>query len=152
MPNFFVSFGYAITFFARMLFFLSLISLLNTRPQEPLTLTFTNLKDTRSPIVVGIFRKDDPFTKKTFKNYTLDPAGTPTPTLFVDGLPYGEYAIAIFQDSNRDGKLNTNILGIPKEPYCFSNNVRPRFSAPKYEQCKFTYSEREHHQFLELLH
>lgn len=131
---------------------LSLLAGISRPPREPLALTVTNLKDTRSPIVVGVFRKDDPFTKKTFKNYTLDPAGAAAPTLFIDGLPYGEYAIALFQDRNGDGKLNTNLLGIPKEPYGFSNNVRPRLSAPKYQQCRFTYSEHDNHLYLQLLY
>ena len=31
-------------------------------------------------------------------------------------LPAGEYVVSVYQDSNGDGKLNTNFLGIPKEP------------------------------------
>ena len=33
----------------------------------------------------------------------------------------GEYLIALFQDTNNDGKLNTNFLGFPKEPVGLSN-------------------------------
>ena len=36
-------------------------------------------------------------------------------------LPAGEYAFCIYQDSNNDGRLNTNMIGIPKEPFGFSN-------------------------------
>ena len=33
----------------------------------------------------------------------------------------GEYLIAMFQDTNNDGKLNVNFLGFPKEPVGLSN-------------------------------
>ena len=52
-------------------------------------------------------------------------------------LPAGEYAVALFQDLNGNKKLDTNFFGIPKEPYAFSNNIKPKFSAPKFEDCKF---------------
>ena len=34
-------------------------------------------------------------------------------------------------------KLNTNALGIPREGYGFSRNIRPKFSAPKFEEAAF---------------
>ena len=52
-------------------------------------------------------------------------------------LPHGEYAIAIFVDANRNGKMDKNFLGIPKEQYGFSNNVMGRMAAPSFEQAKF---------------
>ena len=52
-------------------------------------------------------------------------------------LPAGEYAAAVFQDLNGNKKLDTNFLGIPKEPYAFSHNIKPKFSPPKFEECKF---------------
>ncbi len=59
-------------------------------------------------------------------------------TILVDFeiLP-GEYAVAIFQDLNKNKKLDRNAIGIPKEPFGFSNNVKPKFSSPKFEECKF---------------
>lgn len=52
-------------------------------------------------------------------------------------LPAGEYALSVFQDENDDGKLQSNFLGIPKEPAGLSNNVRPRFGPPKYRDATF---------------
>lgn len=42
-------------------------------------------------------------------------------------LPLGNYAIAAIHDSNSDGKLNTNALGVPSEGFGFSNNPPLRF-------------------------
>ncbi len=55
----------------------------------------------------------------------------------IDGLPNGEYAIALYHDVNGDGICNLNLISIPKEPYGFSNNVKPVFSAPTFESTKF---------------
>ncbi|MCB1702586.1 MAG: DUF2141 domain-containing protein [Pseudomonadales bacterium] len=53
-------------------------------------------------------------------------------------LPPGEYAISIFYDLNNNGELDTNFIGIPKEPVALSNNARPSFGPPKYKDAKFT--------------
>ena len=53
-------------------------------------------------------------------------------------LPPGEYAISIFYDRNNNGELDTNFIGIPKEPVALSNNARPRFGPPKYKDAVFT--------------
>ena len=53
-------------------------------------------------------------------------------------LPPGEYALSIFHDSNNNGELDTNFMGIPKEPVALSNNARPKFGAPKYKDAVFT--------------
>lgn len=43
--------------------------------------------------------------------------------VFTD-LPPGEYAVAAFHDQDGDGELGTTVLGIPIEPYGFSNDAR----------------------------
>ncbi len=52
-------------------------------------------------------------------------------------IPSGTYAIALFHDTNADGKLNTNFIGIPKEGYGVSNNSYNTFSAPDYQTSSF---------------
>ena len=53
-------------------------------------------------------------------------------------LPPGEYAFSVFYDRNGNGALDTNFIGIPKEPVAISNNARPRFGPPKYKHAVFT--------------
>lgn len=52
-------------------------------------------------------------------------------------LPAGDYALSVFHDVNDDGKLESNFIGIPKEPAGLSNNLRPRFGPPKYKDAVF---------------
>ncbi len=53
-------------------------------------------------------------------------------------LPPGDYALSIFYDSNDNGELDTNFIGMPKEPIALSNNARARFGPPKYKDAVFT--------------
>lgn len=56
-------------------------------------------------------------------------------------LQPGEYAFSIFYDSNNNGELDTNFIGIPKEPVALSNNAVPRFGPPKYKDAVFSLGE-----------
>lgn len=60
-------------------------------------------------------------------------------TIDFDGLAPGKYAMVCYHDENSNGKFDENVLGMPKEGYCFSNNIKPRFSAPTFDQCAFDY-------------
>ena len=57
-----------------------------------------------------------------------------------DELPKGVYGISAFHDENKNGKLDTNIVGYPTEEYCASRNARNTFSAPSFPDAKFKYS------------
>lgn len=52
-------------------------------------------------------------------------------------LPPGEYAVSIFYDANGNGELDTNFIGIPKEPVALSNNAKAKFGPPKYKDAVF---------------
>ena len=49
-------------------------------------------------------------------------------------LPAGEWGFTAYYDKNADGKLNTKIFGIPKEPNGLSLDPKPRMGAPKWNQ------------------
>lgn len=57
--------------------------------------------------------------------------------VFTDLQP-GVYAVAVIHDENGNGKLDTNWLGIPKEPVGASNDAKGHFGPPKFEDAKFS--------------
>ena len=61
-----------------------------------------------------------------------------TGNLVFEGLPPGDYAVAAFHDEDRDGDLNTNLLGMPTEGYGFSNEARGIFGPPGFDAAAFT--------------
>lgn len=52
-------------------------------------------------------------------------------------LPPGTYGIRMFHDLDEDGDLNTNLIGIPSEPWAFSNNAVGSFGPPKWGKVRF---------------
>lgn len=53
-------------------------------------------------------------------------------------LPLGSYAFTVFHDTDNDGELKTNFIGMPKEPIAMSNNAVAKFGPPKFEDAVFT--------------
>jgi uncharacterized protein (DUF2141 family) len=53
-------------------------------------------------------------------------------------VPPGTYAAAGFHDENGNSKFDQTLIGLPKEGYMFSNNVRPFLSAPSFVSASFT--------------
>ena len=61
----------------------------------------------------------------------------------IDSLQYGEYAVRVFHDENKNEIIDTNILGIPTEDYGYSNNVSGWFGPPSWDRAKFIFDKRE---------
>ncbi len=54
-----------------------------------------------------------------------------------DGLPKGNYAVAVIHDENGNSRLDT-FAGIPREGFGFSRNPAVRFGPPRFEAARFT--------------
>ncbi|WP_322082802.1 DUF2141 domain-containing protein [Burkholderia sp. BCC1972] len=61
----------------------------------------------------------------------------PETTLHLVAPSPGKYAIKMFHDLDGTGKLARNFLGIPTEPYAFSNNVKGRTGLPEFGAAAF---------------
>ena len=66
------------------------------------------------------------------------PASLGETTLRFAGVAPGSYAVTVYHDENGNGKLDTNWIGIPKEPVAVSNNAKGRMGPPKYKDAMFT--------------
>ena len=120
---------------------------------KPLTITITNLGSTKAPVLLGLYGVNNEFLneKDTLKNYMFKPAGKDTISAEITDLDYGQYAFAMFQDMDNDGKISRNFIGIPKDPYAFSSNFKPRLKAPSFNDCCFNYNEEESIQEIEMI-
>jgi uncharacterized protein (DUF2141 family) len=57
-------------------------------------------------------------------------------TISFDGLPRGNYAVAVIHDENGNAKLDT-FAGIPKEGFGFSRNPAIGFGPPRFAAARF---------------
>jgi len=55
------------------------------------------------------------------------------------GIPRGTYALVVIHDENRNGKLDTNWLGLPTEGYGFSSGAKATLSAPSFSDASLWY-------------
>ncbi len=60
--------------------------------------------------------------------------------IVVPNVPYGTYGIGLYHDINDNEELDESIIGFPKEPYTFSNDVRAKWGKPSFEAAKFEFS------------
>ncbi len=54
------------------------------------------------------------------------------------GLAPGRYALRLFADENGNGKLDTNLMGMPTERYGFSNDAKGNRAAPGFDAAAFS--------------
>lgn len=106
-----------------------------------LQITLSNISKT-GKINVALYRDGEDFPNDKFVVKTQSGECTTAVCTFqFKDLPYGDYAIAIYQDVNANGKLDTGTFGIPSEPFAFSNNFKPKWGGPSFEKCKFEFSQ-----------
>lgn len=103
------------------------------------TLRIRNIKHKHGTVWLAFFRNAANFLKKGKEAY-VKPIRVKTDQQDVTticSLEQGWYAISAFQDLDENGNINLNFIGVPTEPYGFSNNARPILSAPSFKQCQF---------------
>ena len=57
--------------------------------------------------------------------------------VFRDLAP-GRYGIAAIHDINGNGKLDSNLLGVPTEPFGFGNDAKVNFAPPDFADMAVT--------------
>lgn len=62
-------------------------------------------------------------------------------TFSTDALPAGDYGIRVMHDENGNGDMDANLVGMPTEPWGFSNNAMGNFGPPGWADVRFTLSE-----------
>jgi uncharacterized protein (DUF2141 family) len=72
------------------------------------------------------------------------PAAAKTTVTFSEVEP-GRYAVIVMQDVNNNTKLDRNILGVPTEPYGFSNNATGFLAAPSFDAAAVTIDDTGQH-------
>ena len=104
-----------------------------------LNLSIQNINKAKGNIMVAIFKGEENFLKDdkavASKIALVEKIGALDLTF--PNLPYGEYSVAVYHDVNGNQKLDTNLFGVPTEPYGFSNNARSKWGAPKYKVARF---------------
>ena len=122
------------------LFFLSLIlasSFIYSQTAN-VTLKVKGIAEVKGFMSVALYDNAEDFPGK--ENYII---GEDVPVIsesfeyVMKDLPYGTYAVAIYYDMDENGKMNKNWVGMPKEPFGFSNDAKGRMGPPDFEDASF---------------
>ena len=90
----------------------------------------------KGTVMLALYKKDDKWMGKS-SDGRVTPAKKGGVSVTFDNVPEGEYAISMYVDENSNGKLDANAIGIPIEPYAFSNDASGAFGPPSFEQARF---------------
>ena len=119
------------------IFFIALfINVLNTFAQFTLTVEFTNLRNNTGNLLYELFDAK----QKSLKVGTVDISNNKCVVVF-ENLKPAKYGVNFIHDENKNKKLDTKMLMIPKEGFGYSNNPTVKFGPPAYEKWIFEVKE-----------
>ena len=113
-----------------------------------LRITVDGIRSPQGTILIGLYDSLESFTRaielsdkdgflndpNRFAAVALKANAAMKSAVVLTNLDPGQYAIILFHDENGNGKLDKNALGVPTEPYGFSNNVRGFLGPPAFEE------------------
>lgn len=103
-----------------------------------LTIDISGITPDRGKVYIAIYDRPDTFPSGHQRvSQVLEPNDRHLIAHF-NNLPAGQYAAAAFQDFNGNGKLDKNFMGIPKEPYGFSQETRGSMGPPSFAEAAVT--------------
>ena len=103
-----------------------------------LEIQINNLESNKGPIYIRILdENENPVIvgTSTVINYSSE--------ISFDSISPGKYAIQFFHDENENQKMDFNLIGIPKEKFGSSNNVKPVLGPPKFEKMLINLNDSE---------
>lgn len=95
-----------------------------------LTVEVYNARSDKGTVDGALYGDEASWLKQSLQG-ERQPASTKT-VLVYRNLQPGHYALSLFHDENGNGKLDSNIAGIPTERYGFSRDARGRMGAPAF--------------------
>lgn len=98
--------------------------------------TVNNIKEKDGKLMVAVYQGEENYRENALSETTIPVKSTGSQE-FTLSLPEGEYSIAVFQDLNDNEELDKNLMGMPQEPFGFTNKSMGTLGAPSYEDTKF---------------
>lgn len=103
---------------------------------QTIVVNISNVESDEGQLLVALHNSEENFLKKAYKSKTLNISNGKASVTF-SNIPAGEYTVGVIHDRNKNGELETNFIGIPKEPVAISNNAPATYGPPKYSDAKF---------------
>ena len=105
---------------------------------ETLTIVIEDIRVASGTIQVQVQASESQFEEGGAVAQFREPAIEGSITLVAADLPPGQYAVRIMHDVNGNEDLDANFVGMPTEPFAFSNNARAMFGPATWKDASFT--------------
>lgn len=101
--------------------------------QARLTVKVNGIRNSEGMVRIALYRNEEDFLNNACVAKAL-PANSGSLSFSFENLPSFSYAISVIHDANKNGELDKNILGIPKEGFGFGNDSMGMFGPPSFEE------------------
>ncbi len=117
---------------------IALASILTASPlwAADLDIALANVKKDTGNILLALYNSKDTFRDTPFRAMSIA-AESGVMVINLQDLPAGNYAVMLFQDLDGDEKLNTNLFGLPTEPWGGSLGGKSVFGPPDWKATQF---------------
>lgn len=99
-----------------------------------------NIEKRKGMIRVGLYHSEENFMRKPPIGKEVEVNGRKELTIRIPEVPFGTWSVGIYQDLNGNKKFDRNFIGIPKEPYAFSNGFKDKWRAPNFQETTFSFA------------
>jgi uncharacterized protein (DUF2141 family) len=102
----------------------------------------SEISSTKGKIMLSVFKDNKSFDdEQPYKTFSFDKKLIANGKLSVScKIPFGTYGFALVDDENANGKMDKNMIGIPKEGFGFSNFFLTKMKKPIFNDFKFVHS------------
>ncbi len=103
-----------------------------------------NVEPNKGELRVAIYSEKGFLSSTGHLEDKIIPVGDETTmTVVFENVPYGQYALACYQDKDKSQKLSKTMIGIPNEPYAFSKTPASKWKKPAFSDVSFTLDQPE---------
>lgn len=105
---------------------------------DELTVSVSNIEAATGQLMVAVLGSEAAFNgEEPAVMSLLLPPRAGTITFSTDALTSGSYGIRVMHDENGNGDMDSNMVGMPTEPWGFSNNAVGSFGPPEWADLRF---------------
>lgn len=117
-----------------------------------LTVSLEDIRTSEGKLMIAILDSEAAFNGEHPAVASLRlPASGEAITFSIDSLPPGRYGVRVMHDVNDNSDLDSNLVGMPTEPWGFSNNATGNFGPPAWVDVSFELTQTSH-QTIQLNH
>ena len=105
---------------------------ISVKGQVSLKIVITNLENNEGRVILdfkdGHNKEIKAFYEKIVNKQCI---------ITINNLKPGKYSFKYIHDKNNNNKLDTNLIGMPKEGFGFANNALKKFGPPDFQETVF---------------